>query len=71
MKYYVNNEAQPNGDHEVHQENCKYLPLTRIFLGFFPSCEEALKEAKKLFPKSNGCFTCSRNCFTPYAMPRP
>ena len=24
--YYVNKNAQSNGDHEVHKENCDYLP---------------------------------------------
>lgn len=27
MKYYANKNAQSNGDHEVHNENCRKLPL--------------------------------------------
>ena len=28
-KYYVNNKAQSNGDHEVHKAGCPYLLLIR------------------------------------------
>jgi hypothetical protein len=36
-KYYVNKNAQSNGDHEVHKESCSYLPNleNRIYLGVF------------------------------------
>ena len=26
MLYYVNKNAQSNGDHEVHNKTCSYLP---------------------------------------------
>lgn len=66
MKYYVNKNAQDNGDHEVHTENCIYLPSSenRKYLGDFSSCSDAVKEAKKTYPKSNGCKTCSNACHT-------
>lgn len=62
--YYVNKQAQANGDHEVHREDCHYLPspANRHSLGIFSSCEEAVKVAKRTFPRSNGCFHCSENC---------
>lgn len=65
-KYYVNIRPQVNGDHEVHDENCNFLPteLNRKYLGIFSSCQEAVKEAKKYYPVSNGCFYCSRLCHT-------
>ncbi len=49
--YYVNRNAQLNGDHEVHKEGCRYLPTAenRIYLGQFSSCREAVQEAKKHF----------------------
>jgi len=36
-KYYVNTNAQSNGDHEVHDENCEFLPKpeNRRYLGEF------------------------------------
>jgi hypothetical protein len=64
MNYYVNNRAQSNGDHEVHQENCIYLPSDRKYLGDFSSCKPAVDEAKKTYPTADGCKTCSPGCHT-------
>lgn len=66
MKYYVNKNAQSNGDHEVHTENCYFLPNpeNRKYLGEFSNCSDAVKEAKKSYSKSNGCKTCSNSCHT-------
>lgn len=64
--YLVNTNAQPNGDHEVHEANCNHLPEERHrkYLGHFESCAPAVKEAKKTYPQSNGCFFCARECNT-------
>lgn len=66
MKYYVNKNAQDNGDHEVHTKDCTFLPNSenRKELGEFSNCSDAVKEAKKSYPKSNGCKTCSNACHT-------
>lgn len=65
-KFYVNTQAQNNGDHEVHNEYCEYLPtvLNRKHLGEFNSCSGAVDEAKKSYTKSNGCYYCSKSCHT-------
>lgn len=65
-RYYVNKNAQSNGDHEVHKSGCSYMPEehNRIYLGDFTSCHGAVSEAKKRYPKSNGCYYCSRDCHT-------
>lgn len=65
-KYYVNNNAQANGDHEVHDEDCQYLPSSqnRTYLGIFSNCKDAVEEAKKHHSKVNGCKTCSNRCHT-------
>ncbi|WES96263.1 hypothetical protein P2W68_15570 [Chryseobacterium arthrosphaerae] len=65
-KYYVNTKAQNNGDHEVHNEYCTYLPSSenRRYLGMFSSCKESVKEAKKYYTKVNGCYYCSVDCHT-------
>jgi hypothetical protein len=62
--YYVNKNEQPNGDHEVHAVSCIFLPIAenRLYLGFFDNCAEAVKEAKKTYPKADGCFYCCREC---------
>ena len=65
-RYYVNKNSQANGDHEVHQERCSFLPApeNRLYLGDFISCEPAVREAKKTYPQSNGCYYCSNDCHT-------
>lgn len=63
-KYYVHTNAQLSGEHEVHHEYCIYLPKeeNRIYLGFFTSCKQVVKEAKKYYEKVDGCKICSREC---------
>lgn len=65
-KYYVNNKAQDNGDHEVHSEDCLWLSLaiSSKYLGQYNSCSSAVREAKKTYPRANGCKTCSKECHT-------
>ena len=60
MRYYVNTKAQPNGDHEVHRETCKWLPSedNRKYLGVFATSQEAVKEAKKYYAQADGCYHC-------------
>ncbi len=47
FKYYVNKQTNgnPNYNHEVHTEYCRYLPSieNRVYLGIFASCSEAVK----------------------------
>lgn len=64
--YYVNKNAQSNGDHEVHTTGCSDMPKeeNRIFLGSFETCSEAVIAAQKHYTKVNGCFYCSRPCHT-------
>jgi hypothetical protein len=62
--YYVNNDTQPNGDHEVHMDNCMYLPFNRTYVGNFATCRQAVAEAKKVYRQSNGCYYCARPCHT-------
>ncbi|MBI4932116.1 MAG: hypothetical protein HY841_15265 [Bacteroidetes bacterium] len=65
-KYYVNTHAQANGDHEVHKEGCAWMPHEnhKRYLGDFLNCQDAVREAKKIFAQSNGCYYCSRECNT-------
>jgi len=64
--YYVNKNAQSNGDHEVHKEGCDYLPETnnRISLGSFSNCREAVEKAEEHFTQVNGYYYCSIECHT-------
>lgn len=63
-RYYVNNKAQPNGDHEVHVQTCTKFPSDSTYLGEFATCQEAVKKAKQFYSQSNGCFWCSPACHT-------
>ncbi|VEG96562.1 Uncharacterised protein [Aeromonas encheleia] len=64
--YYVNNKAQPNGDHEVHVSSCTYLAqATNVSsLGHHDNCASAVRQAKLSHTKSNGCYHCCRTCHT-------
>ena len=62
MRFYVNKNAQDNGDHEVHRSICSWLPdaENRLYFGDFETSFEAVREAKKYYTQSNGCYYC---CF--------
>ncbi len=64
--YYVNKNAQSNGDHEVHRDGCSYMPDTsnRLYLGSFSTCDAAVREAKKHYSQVNGCYYCVPSCHT-------
>lgn len=59
--YYVNRNAQPTGEHEVHKEGCYRMPelQNRIYLGYFLNANDAVIEARKYFNKVDGCYYCS------------
>ncbi|PQA27313.1 hypothetical protein C5O18_10090, partial [Amnimonas aquatica] len=65
-RYYVNKNAQPNGDHEVHKEGCFWMPnhMNLTYLGTFSSCREPVTAAKRIYPRANGCMYCARLCHT-------
>lgn len=66
QKYYVNKQAQANGDHEVHKEGCGWMPSegNKKELGEYHSCESAVAEAKKSYEQVNGCYYCCYACHT-------
>jgi len=64
--YYVNKNAQANGDHEVHVSICTFCPKEEnsIYLGEHISCETAVIEARTHYQQVNGCTFCSPRCHT-------
>lgn len=65
--YYVNKNAQPNGDHEVHIDNgsCPTPPdiWNRLSLGYFSNCREAVRAAKlRYYSTADGCAYCIPEC---------
>ncbi len=65
-KYYVNKNAQANGDHEVHRADCSYLPSkeNRIYLGEFSNCHQAINAASQYYNDVDGCYYCCNECHT-------
>jgi hypothetical protein len=63
-RYYVTDRTQQSGDHEVHREGCSFMPSDRTYLGVFNACEPAVAQARTIYPKSNGCYYCCRECHT-------
>jgi len=66
FKYYVNKQTtgNPNYNHEVHAEYCRYLPTAEnsVYLGVFTSCSDAVKKAKTIYSNVDGCATCCPSC---------
>ncbi len=65
-QYFVNRNKQANGDHEVHTSVCIYLPAphNRLDLGYHFTCATAVRQARNVYPQSNGCKYCSTLCHT-------
>ena len=63
-RYYVNPNAQGDGTHAVHKTGCTWLRRTKDpeYLGTFPTCKSAIKEARKVYPTANGRHYCSNDC---------
>lgn len=66
--YYYNKNLDKKGNHEVHTEDCSYIPqvLNRTFIGYESNCSAAIQRVKKETGKSNfdGCYFCCRECHT-------
>jgi len=65
-RYYVNKNAQPTGEHEVHKTGCSYMPALGncIDLGECVDCHDAVRKAGSHFSNVDGCASCSPDCHT-------
>ena len=65
-RFCVNTNAQPTGEHEVHNldAGCSYLPdpANRRDLGSHSDCHGAVTLADTMYPKVDGCFYCAKAC---------
>jgi hypothetical protein len=59
--YFINNDANNDGSHEVHKVGCKSMPTDKRYLGNFYEVSDALMEARKEFWHSSGCERCMRD----------
>lgn len=66
VKYYVNNNADEKGLHEVHKENCEDRKeiISEKYVGNFPTCAKAVSAAKAIYSTADGCAYCSKACHT-------
>lgn len=68
--YVLNQSAQANGDHEVHNLasnlGCLPQPANQIPLGFHATCQGAVTMAKTRYvgARINGCYYCCNPCHT-------
>jgi hypothetical protein len=62
--YYVNDNAQSTGEHEVHKEGCSFFPKNRTYLGYFSNCKDAVEKAKDHYANVDGCAHCCPQCHT-------
>ena len=58
--FYVNKNTDEHNNHEVHCDNCDFLPLihNRERLGWFSTSKEAVAAAKNKYSKVDGCAFC-------------
>lgn len=66
--YYLNEEPQPSGVHEIHADGCKFLPLKKVYLGYFSNSEEATRNAKQFYKYISVCEHC--NIDVQFALPQ-
>ena len=64
--YFFNIHSDSNENHEIHTKDCAFLPslLNREYIGYYSSCQEAMKAAKSKYPnkKFDGCYFCCNEC---------
>ena len=59
-EFYVEINAQDNGEHIVHKSNCTSLPEkdSILYLGAISNRDSALKKAGQKYRLVNGCSHC-------------
>jgi hypothetical protein len=60
--YYIGEEPDDDGVHEVHKDTCYRLPVLRRYLGIYASCGEAVARARTQYEGAAGCRLCSYEC---------
>lgn len=64
--YYFNDNVDDKGYHEVHSDDCPFLPypMNRTLIGHYGDCKAAIVAARLAYPgkKFDGCYYCCREC---------
>lgn len=60
MKFYVNRNPRPNGDHKIHCSTCGWRPNAEncIDLGDLADSRAAMREARRHYPQVTCCPCC-------------
>lgn len=65
-KFCVNKNAQPTGEHEVHNLDVRCqnppAPQNQLLLGVFSDCVGALATARNHYTNVDGCKYCAPQC---------
>ena len=60
--YYFNKHIDDKRRHEVHTQNCNFLPseINREYIGYCSNSIYAIQEAKRKYPYKDfdGCYFC-------------
>jgi len=64
-RYYVNKNAQPTWEHEVHKAGCSHWPDENNMqsLWLHDNCKSAVRYAKKYYNDVDWCYWCT-DCHT-------
>lgn len=62
--YYLNQNPQSTGEHEVHKQGCSWFPSSVLSLGSFSDAVPAVRHAKSLGYNADGCYYCCREAHT-------
>ena len=64
--FYVDKQAQVNGDHEVHTMGCASMPRDEnlVDLHDHDQCSTAIMAARRYYLQVNGCLSCAPDCHT-------
>jgi hypothetical protein len=59
-KYFINTSPRINGSHNVHRQQCPFLPEPgrRILLGVFQSSQDAVRKGRWYFRRADNCPFC-------------
>jgi hypothetical protein len=60
-EFFIEIDAQGNGDHLIHKSDCSLLPAKEAiyYLGSISNINSAMKKAGERFTKPTGCTQCS------------
>ncbi len=53
-RYYLKDQAQSTGEHEVYQEESSFFPENTTYLGRYDNCADVIDQAKAYYDIVDG-----------------